>query len=151
MGHPFAMIPRFWAEPSSGLKPRDLHVAIMLFSYGGGPNRAAYPALQTIADKTGLSVSTVRRSIKRMIDLGHIAAEQIPGAPTKYRVLNFETGVVTMRDQGVCSPARPPSRPVVDIRVKQTVEKPTEEPVNHENVARIKAMIRQTLAGGGHG
>jgi DNA-binding transcriptional MocR family regulator len=100
LGLPFAMIPRHWAEPSSGLKPRDLHVAIALLSFGGEPDHPAFPSLATLAKLTGLSMSTVQRSIAKMIRLGLIRATKRKGTTTAYTLVKSLGTLVIQGDQG---------------------------------------------------
>jgi DNA-binding transcriptional MocR family regulator len=94
------MIPRHWAEPSSGLKPRDLHVAIALLSFGGEPDHPAFPSLATLAKLTGLSVSTVQRSLSKMLRLNLIQATKRKGTTTAYTLVKSLGTLVIQSDQG---------------------------------------------------
>jgi hypothetical protein len=82
------MIPRSWAEPSSGLSPTDLHVAIALLSFGGSdPAHPAFPSLGRVAKITGLSVRTVRRSVSKMVRLKKLRAQTRIGGTTAYTII----------------------------------------------------------------
>jgi hypothetical protein len=103
------MIPRSWVEPSSGLAPRDLHVAIALLSFGGSdPAHPAFPSLATLAKLTGLSTRTVRRSLSKMVQLKHLRAHQRTGGTTAYTLdilyrtpdITAVRGVGHVSDQG---------------------------------------------------
>lgn len=132
------MIPRSWAKPSSGLKPRDLHVAIMLFSYGSDAQRPAFPSIDTIAAKTGLSRSTVKRSLRKMIALGHIIAERVPGSTTRYRVAKFARTQVIQSGPGVGQIRDPRVDHLVDHKSKAE-EKSQRRADGLQALAQIKA------------
>jgi hypothetical protein len=127
VGEPFAMIPRSWAEPSSGLKPRDLQIAIMLFSYGSDIRHPAFPSLTTIANRMKLSRRTVQRSVNKMVRLGHVVAGQRAGTTTVYTIANFRPTLVKAGDQG---PRQLPVHrvdPVVDHKSKALKRERTDE------------------------
>lgn len=69
---------------SKGLNPTEMMVIIQILSFKWGSS-APFPALGTIGERLGLSVRTVRDTVKRLEDLGYIRREYNPnGGRSRY-------------------------------------------------------------------
>lgn len=98
---PFVMVPHWIIE--SGASANALRVYLVLGTYASGPGGSCYPSRQTIADQAGMSVETLKRTMRELRGIGAVATEVRKRAAGKqtsnlYR-LAFNAPFPVSRDQ----------------------------------------------------
>ena len=79
----FALVPRWLASAATGT---TLRLWCVLWVYSGNGTHAAWPSHETLADDIEVSVSTVKRCLKELTDLGVLSCEPRSGTSTLYRL-----------------------------------------------------------------
>lgn len=73
---PFAMVPRWIARSGGMISGNAVQLYAVLMTYANNDTRTAFPALVTLAEDTGCSVSTVKRALKELEAFGALAVER---------------------------------------------------------------------------
>jgi len=134
------------------LTANELRIYLYLLSLYNEEKQCSYPSIDVISERLNISVSTVKRSIKRLAELGYIVIEKRKGLAGNYniykRLKHLISNVVTKKKApkvGVDSNGEEP----IDgqISVEEALQEAEETTVtkqdiidNHNNVRMARAV-----------
>jgi predicted transcriptional regulator len=61
------------------ISANEFRIYVYLLSLYNEKKKMAFPSYETISNRTGISISTIRRSIKHLVFLGYMAIEKVKG------------------------------------------------------------------------
>ena len=70
----------------TNITPSEFRIYAYLLSLYNAEKQCSYPSIDVIADKLDMSVSTVKRSIKRLAELGYIVIEKRKGLAGNFNI-----------------------------------------------------------------
>jgi uncharacterized protein YwbE len=140
----FALVPRWLAAAATGT---TLRLWCVLWAYSGNGSHAAWPSHETLADDLEVSVSTVKRCLKELTDLGVLSCEPRSGTSSLY-VLGWRTypqigtSGFTSELQTQVTDDLPPRSPMTykerlsEIENQEHVDSVTHEPQQQDKLSR---------------
>lgn len=155
----FARVPE-WVLCHDGLEPVDVRVFAVLDRYDG---KACFPSLGTVGGRIGRSEDTVRRSIRRLVEVGAVSVQErhVKGRQTSNRYLlagdhPLSTALASMqgrpgthaRDGGGTDDRAEPEQEDPTSRTTDDVTTSTPPPVeeNPLPLEDVRRLIREGMA-----
>ena len=130
----FALVPRSLAAAATG---NTLRLWCVLWCYSGNGTHAAWPSHETLADDLDVSVSTVKRCLRELTDLGVLTCEARSGTSSLYilgwRYPQIGTSPVTSDLHTQVTHDLPPRSPMTYKERLSEIENPADvDSVTHE-------------------
>lgn len=73
------------------ISANEFRIYVYLLSLYNEENKMSFPSYETISNRIGVSISTIRRSIKHLISLGYMVVEKAKGVSGNYNTYkNFK-------------------------------------------------------------
>jgi uncharacterized protein YwbE len=143
----FALVPRWLASAATGT---TLRLWCVLWVYSGNGTHAAWPSHETLADDLEVSVSTVKRCLRELTDLGVLSCEPRSGTSSLY-ILGWRIGTprVTSELHSQVTDDLPPRSPMTykerlsEIENPEHVDSVTHEPQQQNKLTR--AQVRDIV------
>jgi hypothetical protein len=130
----FALVPRWLAAAATGT---SLRLWCVLWVYSGNGTHAAWPSHETLAEDLEVSVSTVKRCLKELTDLGVLSCQARSGTSTMYtlgwRYPQIGTSQVTSELLTQVTDDLPPRSPMTYKERLSEIDNPEhDDSVTHE-------------------
>lgn len=68
----------------TSITANEFRIYTYILSLYNTSRQCAYPSIETIAEKLNISISTVKRGIKRLVDIGYMIIEKMKGSAGNY-------------------------------------------------------------------
>lgn len=144
---------RFFKLPNdlitdSNITSNEFRIYVYLMSLYNRAKGFSYPSIETISKDTNISVSTVKRSIKKLFDLGYMAIEKRKGMSGNYNIYkNFKYLILSdFNKNKIFSHSKSDvKKEVQDIKKAAEIEKNELLPFTIEHQQKISLVLKQNV------
>lgn len=139
----FALVPRWLASSATG---NTVRLWCVLWVYSGNGTHAAWPSHERLAEDLDVSVSTVKRCLRELGDLGVLSCEPRSGTSTLYtlgwRYPQIGTSELTSELQTQVTHDLPPRSPMT---YKERLSEIDNQPDPQEVIKLSRAQVRDIV------